>query len=122
MVAGTFGYFERRGRLWPKCGFATARSSWKRVELPQALGCLKSGCLKSDLSIGMRDLAIAIAGLTLLTAPAAAQSHIGGPHKQTNQLGGQTVLTNPVVAPPRGSPAPLPSKAAVAARRPPLPR
>jgi len=66
----------------------------------------------------MKEFALAIAGLALLTLPAAAQSSIGGPHKQTNQLGGRTVPTNPVVVPPRGSPAPLPSKGVVALRPP----
>jgi hypothetical protein len=52
----------------------------------------------------MRTLAVAVvAGAAFLTLPAAAQTSIGGPHKQINQLGGAKVVTNPVVSPPRAS-------------------
>jgi hypothetical protein len=38
-----------------------------------------------------------------LTFPAAAQTSVGRPHKQINQLGGAKVVANPVVAPSRAA-------------------
>jgi hypothetical protein len=39
----------------------------------------------------------------VIAAPASAQSAVGGPHKQTNFVGGAVVTPNPVVPVPRGA-------------------
>jgi len=55
---------------------------------------------------------VAIAGLLVVVAfitPARAQSAIGGPHKQTNSVGGPVTTPDRVVPPRRGTPIPRPT-------------
>jgi len=47
-------------------------------------------------------LPLAITLLVLLTSPALAQRGVGGPTKPTNQVGGATTHSNPVVPPQKG--------------------
>jgi hypothetical protein len=61
-------------------------------------------------------VAAALFAIYALVLPVAAQSIVGGPHRQTN-IGGPTIHANPVVAPPRATasaPAPSPRKPVVA--------
>ena len=54
-------------------------------------------------------LPLAITLLVLLISPALAQRGVGGPTKPTNQVGGATTHSNPVVPPQKGVTAAGPS-------------
>jgi len=54
-------------------------------------------------------LPLAITLLVLLISPALAQRGVGGPTKPTNQVGGATTHSNPVVPPQKGVTANVPS-------------